>query len=195
MEIEGFDSIVSILTLAKELHEIGRFDVVQEHFFDTLSYDSYYENLFGVIQAIFSDFHSSYEDDDETECMIFTDDCISRYYEIAWEYGRSHNVRHDENPYVIEAKNEADRWLTGCYSMGWKLLGYTKTRKTAKQSKLIVYIGNCACDCHGNVARGLIQLYQFFTEKCKEFDNRMAAMAAARQTPAVITDWKEAKAA
>jgi len=193
-EIECFNSIVSILALAKKLYEVNRFDVVQEHFFDTLSYDSYYENIFGVIQSVFSGFHSDYEDDDE-ECMIFTDDCISRYYEIAWEYGRSHNVSHDENPYVIEANNEAREWLTGCYSMGWRLLGYTKTKKTARQSKLIVYIGSCSCDCHGGIARGLIQLYQFFTEKCAEFDKRMTEISAAWQAPVVIADWKDVKAA
>jgi len=192
-EIEGFDSIINILTLAKELHDIDRFDIVQEHFFNTLAYDSYYENIFGALQSIFSGFYSTYDDDDEVECMIFTDDCISRYYEIAWEYGRNHNVRHDENPYVIEAKNEAQRWLTGCFSTAWRLLGYTKTRKTAKQSKLIVYVGNCTCDCHGNLALGLIQLYQFFTEKCAEFDKRIATEAISAS--AVITDRKEAKAA
>ena len=194
VEIEGFDSIISTLTLAKELYDIDRFDIVQEQFFDTLHYDSYYENIFGVLQSVFSGFHSTYDDDDDVECMIFTDDCISRYYEIAWEYGRSHNIRHDKNPYVIDAKNEAIRWLTGCFSTGYKLLGYTKTKKTAKQSKLIVYIGNCSCDCHGNLALGLIQLYQFFRSKCAEFDSQMAKMAT-KQAPTIISDRKGARAA
>jgi len=195
-EIEGFDSIISTLTLAKELHDIDRFDIVQEQFFDTLHYDSYYENIFSVIQSVFSGFHSTYDDDDDdAECMIFTDDYISQYYEIAWEYGHSHNVRHDENPYVIEANSEAERWLTGCYSTGWSLLGYTKTKKTAKQSKLIVYIGNCTCNCHEGIARGLIKLYQFFSSKCAEFDNRITEMVAAKQMPTIISDWKGASAA
>lgn len=194
-EIEGFDSIISTLTLAKELYDIDRFDIVQEQFSDTICYDSYYESIFSVIQSIFSGFHSIYDDDDDVECMIFTDYYISRYYEIASEYGRRHNVSHDENPYVIEAKNEANRWLTGCYSTGWRLLDYTKTRKAAKQSKLIVYIGNCTCDCHGSIAQGLIQLYQFFSSKCAEFDTRMVDVAGVKQTATLNMDWKEAKAA
>jgi hypothetical protein len=178
MEIEGFEAIISSVTLAKELRNIDRFDIVRKHFFDTLSWDSTFENLYGVITTIFSGFFSDYDDGDEEECMIFTDDYISRYYEIAWEYGRSHNVRHDENPYVVEAESEVSRRLSYCYSMGYKLLGYTKTNKTARQSKLIVSLGVCDCDSHDSLAYGLIQLYKFFSEKCVEFESRKAVTAA-----------------
>lgn len=179
MEIEGYDGIICTLSLAKNLHDIGRFDIVKQQFFDELSWDSFVTNVYGVIQSIFSGFYSDYEDCDEVEYMIFTDDYISRYYEIAWEYGRSHNVPHNENPFVREAANEANRWLSFCYSVDWKLLGYTKTRKTAKQSKLIVRAGICCeCDVQGNLARGLVELYQWFADKCTEFDKRMEVIAA-----------------
>lgn len=178
MEIEGFSEIIGIVTLAKKLHDIGRSDIVQEQFFDTLSWDSYYENIFGAISSVFSGFYNDYDDSDETETMIFEDDVISDYYEMAWEYGRSHNVSYDKNPYVTEADNEVGRQLDFCYSMGWKLLGYTKTKKTARQSKLIVYIGSCGCDCHGHLAYGLVQLYQWFTDKVAEFRKTGEVMAA-----------------
>lgn len=169
MEIEGFSEVVGIIALAKELHDMGRYDIVREQFFDILSWDSYYENILGAISSVFSGFYSDYDEETEEECLIFEDDCISAYYEMAWEYGRSHNTSHDENPYVIEANNEVSRQLNYCYSMGWKLLGYTKTRKTARQSKLIVYIGCCSCDSHGHLAYGLVQLYQWFKDKAAEF--------------------------
>ena len=175
MEIEGYDSIISTLTLAKELHDLNRFDIVEEQFADFLSYDYYHENLFGVITSVFSGFYNNYDDED-TEIMIFTDDCISKYFEIAWEYGKSHNVSHDENPFVIEANNEVRRHLSYCHSMGWKLLGYTKTKKTARQSMLIVYIAPCTCDSHTTLAYGLIRFYEFFSDKCAEFENRMAKL-------------------
>ena len=177
MEIEGFDSIISIVTLAKELHDLGRFDIVREQFFDTLCWDSYYENTIAVIASVFSGFHINYDDENEEECMIFTDDVISEYYRMAWEYGRSHKVRHDENPFVIEAENEVSRWLSLCHSMGWKLLGYTRTIKTAGQSKLIVYISQCTCDSHGHLAYSLVQLYQWFTAKCADFREKIEAVA------------------
>ena len=173
MEIEGYNYIISSVALAKELHEVGRFDIVKEQFSDTLCYDSYYENLFGVISSAFSGFYNNYYDDEDTEIFIFSDDCLSKYFEIAWEYGKSHNVPHEENPFVIEANNEARRHLSYCHSMGWRLLGYTKTKKTARQSKLIVYIATCTCDSHATLAHGLIRLYEFFSDKCAEFENRM----------------------
>jgi hypothetical protein len=178
MEIEGYDSIISSIVLAKKLHEIDRDDIVQQHFFDTLSWDSYIENIMGVLMSIFSGFYSDYDDSEEDEIMIFTDDYISRYYEIAWKYGRKHNIRHEENPYVIEAENEVARTMSFCFSAGWKLLGYTKTKRNAKKSKLIVCIGTCDCDCHGSLAHALIRLYQWFSDKCAEYDKQTEVLAA-----------------
>ena len=169
MEIEGFGEVAGIITLAKELHEVGRFDIVKNQFFDTLCYDAWFENVIGVISSVFSGFYSDYDDGDEAEIMIFTDDLISDYFTYAWEFGIKTNTPYDKNPYVTEAKRETDRLLSYCYSMGWKLLGYTKTRRTAKQSKLIVYIAACQCDCQTKLARGLIQLYQWFRDKVEEF--------------------------
>lgn len=178
MEIEGFSEIISIVTLAKELHEIGREDIVDEQFFDVLCWDSYYENILGAISSIFSGFYSDYDDSSEEEFMIFEDDVISSYFEMAWAFGKKNNTVHDQNPYIIQANNEVSRQLNYCYSMDWKLLGYTKTRKTARQSKLIVYIGSCGCDCHGHLAYGLIQLYKWFSDKVAEFKKPMEVMAA-----------------
>lgn len=169
MEIEGFSEILDIITLAKELHDIGRYDIVKEHFFNTLCYDSWMENMYGTISSVFSRFYSNYSDYSEEEIMIFEDDVISDYFTYAWEFGKKTNTPYDKNPYVIEAKNKADRSLSFCYSTGWKLLGYTKTKKTAKQSKLIVYVGMCSCDCHTHLAYGLVQLYKWFSDKVAEF--------------------------
>jgi len=177
MEIEGFDEVAGIIALAKELHDIGRFDIVQSQFFDTLCYDSWFENMLGVITSVFSGFYNNYDDGDETELMIFTDDVISDYFTFAWEFGIKTNTPYDKNPYVTEAENEADRWLNFCYSTGWKLLGYTKTKKSAKQSKLIVYAGMCECDCHTKLAHGLVHLYQWFSDKCAEFRNQSKIIA------------------
>jgi hypothetical protein len=174
VEIEGFDSITGTLILAKELYDIQRFDIVENHFSDVLSWDSYYENIFGVITSVFSGFHITYDENDETECVIFSDDCISSYYEMAWEYGRIHHGKHDENPLVNAAEQEASLWLDICCSMDWRLLGYTKTKKTARQSKLIVHLCACDCDCHDHLAYGLIRLYKWFSDQvaayreCKE---------------------------
>jgi hypothetical protein len=169
MEIEGFNEVAGVIALAKELYDIGRFDVVKEHFFDSLSSDAWLENIWCVISSVFSGFYSDYADDDETELMIFSDDVISDYFTYAWEFGKRTNTPYDKNPYVTEAEREVNYQLGYCYSMGHRLLGYTKTRKAAKQSKLIVYLGMCECDCHTKLAYGLVRLYKWFSDKVAEF--------------------------
>ncbi len=169
MEIVGFGEIIGTITLAKELYDIGRYDIVKNQFYNTLCYDYWYENMYGVISSVFSGFYSDHIDDDETELMIFTDDCLSDYYTYAWEFGKKNNIPYDKNPYVIEANDEVYRQLSFCYSLGWKLLGYTKTKNIAKQSKLIIYIGMCECDSHSHLAYSLVRLYKWFSAKCAEF--------------------------
>ena len=179
MEIEGFSEVVGIIALAKGLHDAGRCDVVEKHFYDVINYEAWFENIYGTISSVFSGFSNSCgDDDDETEVMVFTDDVISDYFTYAWEFGVKTNTPYDKNPYVKEAKNEADRLLSFCFSMGWKLLGYTKTRKASRQSKLIVYVGTCQCDCHTNLAYGLVLLYRWFKDKVANLRKLREVMAA-----------------
>ena len=126
--------------------------------------------MLGVISSVSSGYYNDYDDGNEEEIMIFEDDVISDYFTYAWEFGKKTNTPHDKNPYVTEAKREADNRLSFCYSTGWKLLGYTKTKRTARQSKLVVYVGMCECDCHTKLAYGLVQLYKWFYDKCTEFE-------------------------
>jgi hypothetical protein len=151
---------------------------VEKQFFDTLSYDLWLEDMYGTISSVFSGFYNDYDDECEAETMIFTDDVISDYYCLAWDYGRSHNVPHDENPFVTAAEQEVCRWLNGCYSMNFKMLGYTKTERTAKQSKLIVYTGMCDCDCQTRLAYNLVQIYKWFSDRVAKFKMPEEVMAA-----------------
>jgi hypothetical protein len=48
-------------------------------------------------------------------------------------------------------------------------LGYTRTKKTAHKSKLVVYIGLCDCNCYDNLPLSLLQIYKWFTAKNAEF--------------------------
>jgi len=169
MEIEGFRQVTHIIALAKELYDIGRFDIVENQFFDSLCYDVWGENMWAVITSVFSVFNSSYDEKNEDDIMVFEDDVIRDYFRMAWEYGRSQGVSNAENPFVTEAEQMVSARLNFCCSLGWNLLGYTKTKKAARKSKLIVYAGVCECDCHTNLAYGLIQIYKWFSGKCAEF--------------------------
>ena len=170
-EIEGFHNIVSILSLAKKLHDIGRFDVVGQ-FYDSLCLDSYFDHMLNVISSIFVGFECKYVEENETELMKFEDDLISDYFVHAWEYGQLHKIHYSQNPYVIQAQSEAQRCLNGNCCVDWKLLAYIRTKKAAQKSELFVCMsGGCGGCCgHEKLAHGLIQLYTWFKNKCDEFE-------------------------
>ena len=178
MDAAYFVNIAAILTLAKALYDIDRLDVIQEGFSDVLDYDDYYINVYGVISLIFSGFENNC-DEYETEIMIFKDDVISDYFVHAWEYGKKHRLLNAQNPYVTDAQNEVIRWLKVSYCVSSELLAYTKSKRTAKRSKLLIRIDNCGCDAPEKVAYGLIQLYKWFKDKCDEFKAKKAEVSAA----------------
>ena len=125
--------------------------------------------------SIFSGFYNDYDEDNEADKMIFTDDVISGYFIHAWEYGRKTRTPPDRNQYVIDAQNEARDCLTFTFNMEWRLLGYTKSRRAARKSKLIVYA--CAqefCE-HDYLAYGLVHLYKWFKDKCTSFTKEVKA--------------------
>jgi hypothetical protein len=176
--IEGFDSILSTLRLAKELDTAGRPDIVKEQFFDTLSWDACFENTVSTIMSIFSECYNDYDDMEGVERYVFSDDCISRYYEHARTYGRKNKVRYEDNPIVKEAEAEVNDHMSFCFSVMHKLLGYTKTRRTAKQSKLVILVAPCDCDNYDGLARALVRIYQWFTDRCAELDKQEGVKAA-----------------
>jgi len=170
-EIEGFQSIVNSLSIAKKLYDIGRFDVL-EQLDNSLCWDSYYTHMLDVVSSIFSGYKSDYADDDETEFMEFQDDVISNYFIHAWEYGKSHKIHYSQNPYVAQAQDEARNCLNTSCCLDWKLLAYIRTKKAALKSKVLVCMGNGCGGCcgHENLAHGLIQLYTWFKNKCDELE-------------------------
>ena len=169
MEIEGFDEMLSTVTLAKALYDADRFDVVEQHFFDTLSWGTAFESTYATIASIFSEFTGSYCVDSDAEILVFEDEIISNYFTHTWAYGRQHRLSHDQNPHVAPAIDEVCKWLNVSHCVDWKLLAYTKSKRAARRSKLIVSIHPCECYAHDQVAYGLIQIYIWFRDKCAAF--------------------------
>ena len=160
--LEGFESIISTLALAKALHDIGKFDIVEEHFFDVLCWDDYFHNVLAAISLIFDIHESGYdnEEDYDTEIMYFKDKVISDYFVHTWEYGKKHNLHYNENPYVSLAHKEVERRLYVSNCSSCRLSAHTRSKESAKKSRIFVYIDtNCGCNAYGNIAYGLIKLY------------------------------------
>lgn len=171
MEVEGYYEIISTIEIAKELYDMGRQDLIQSCFSDEIFYDYYYENMLEVIGSVFTHSYNNYDDEYDCEVYIFMDEVISDYYNMAYEYGKKHKLPHDSNPYVTAAGNAVRHWLSYCYSLDWSLLGYTKKKSTARQSKLIVRFGICDCCGFDRLAYGLLQVYKWFANECAKFKN------------------------
>jgi len=178
MGIECFHEIVNTITLAKELHNIGKYGIVADNFYDVISYDAYYENMINAIDSIFEVCHVRYDELAEEDCMIFIDDVIIEYYRIAWEYEKANKIPREKNPYITAAEKEVQKWLNISYSLGWKLLGYTKSEAKAKKSRLIVYTCNWDFCEHDQLVYGLIMIYKWFSDKCAEYRNKKEETAA-----------------
>ena len=177
MEIEGFNEVLSVVRLAKNLRDMGRADTVTKCFHDVIDYDGYWDSMYALLESVFSGYDTSYNADGDEEVMVFTDNVISEYYVSAWEYGKRHRIPHNLNPLVTAAEHEARKHLGYCYSMSWRLCGYTKTRAAARRSKLIVYstCDSCALD---QLAYSLLRLYAWFKNQCEELENRTEVLAA-----------------
>ncbi len=169
MEIDGFNNIMTTVGLAKELYEMGRFEVVKTYFLDELCYDSYFENMMTATYSIFSNFDSNYSDENEIECMTFSDDVITEYYRLAGEYGRKHKIYHNDNQYVELANLQVKHFLNFSYSMDFKLLGYTKNNKASKKSKLLVFTYAYDFCEHDALAFALLKIYKWFKFMCNGF--------------------------
>jgi len=169
VEIDGFSQIIEVIGLAKMLHGMGRSDIVKTRFNDVLSWDTCMESMWEAITSIFSGFHNEYDEGDETEKFIFTDDVISRYFIHAFEHGKKTRTPPDKNQYVIEAQHEARSCFDFTCNMGWNLFGYTKSRRAARKSKLIIYTSPSEFCEHDYLAYGLVHLYKWFKDKCDSF--------------------------
>jgi len=177
--IENFNEILGAVKVAKQLYDIGRFETVVKCFYDALDYDSCYQNMYELIESLFSYYYSIYDENNDEERMIFMDDVISGYYVMAWKYGSQHGLAHEQNPYVIAAEKEAHKHFSYCYSLAWQLCGYTKTESSARKSKLIIY--SCPCDSCGldQLAYSLLMMYSWFRNQCEELANNTGKEAAA----------------
>lgn len=195
-ELEGFDSIISTLILAKALHDIGRFDLVEKHFCDVLCWEDFYHNMLAAISIIFTKYEGDYIENDDCEIMSFGDEVISDYFVHAWEYGKKSNLHYSQNPYMTLAQGEVRRWLEVSTCSGWKLSAHIRSKKSAKKSKIFVFhYTSCGCNASENIAYGLIQLYAWFVAKNAEFKNMKTTAVSFAPTISAEAEYQEVMAA
>lgn len=157
---------------------MGKYELVTESVFDGIDLGMYYENMVGLISNLFTYYGGRYFENRCVELHVLSDPVIVDCYKLTGEYGRRHKIPDKDNSYIKAAEQEVHGQLNFCYGIGWKVLGYTRTRKTARQSRLIVYSCSCDCGCHDHLAYGLIQLYKWFSDKVIESKEQTEVIAA-----------------
>ena len=170
MEIEGFGEIIGTLALAKKLHDAGRSDIAEKYFADELWWDCHYENISATISNLFPRFESRFNEERETEEMIFGGGPIAGYFRRAQRHGRKRGQAHSKNASVQEAKEKIAGQFNFSYCLDWKLSGKIGSKKTKNASKLTIRVNtSCGCNALEGAAFGIVEMYKWLSEKCNEF--------------------------
>ena len=187
MAVEGFNEICNVIYIAKKLHETGKYRLVPESFFDTLDYDFYFENMHGLISNIFGHYYSRYSECYGVELHILSDPVIVDFYVLAGIYGKRNDIPDKDNPYIKEAQEETDSSLDISHCLDWKLMGHTEPVRPF-HSRLGLFISyDCDCLELGVLAYRLIELYEWFEDKCAELKYILDETMGGRQ----LTLWGE----
>jgi hypothetical protein len=173
MAIEGFDEILNTLYIAKRLHDMGKYKLVTESFSDTLNYDFYYENMYGLIENLFAHHDCRYFENKYMELHVLSDPVIVDFYALAGEYGKQNGVHDEQNPYLQEAQQQARNQLSFSYCLDWMLMGHTEPKRPF-HSRLGLFISQEDYVDVGFLAFRLIELYGWFSEQYKALNNLLA---------------------
>lgn len=168
MSVEGFDEIFNTVYIAKKLYDMGKYDLVKDSFYDEISFDAYYENMFYLIENLFEHHYCQYSDRRCVEMHILSDPVIEEFYKLAGEYGKRNNIPDENNYYIKDAEMQVQIQLDFSYCVDWKLMGHTKPKRKF-HSRLAVFIYQDDWVDLGCLAYGLIEIYEWFSEACVNF--------------------------
>ena len=171
MAVDGFNEIFNVVDIAKKLHDMGKYELVTESFYDVLDIDVYYENMYSLMQNLFGYYNCRYCEERGFELHILSDTVIVDFYVLAGKYGRRNNIPNIENPYLKAADKEVNDNLNISHCLGWKLMGHTDPKRPF-HSRLGLFISQeCGCLDMGCLAYSLIEIYEWFADKCVELCN------------------------
>jgi hypothetical protein len=156
MPVDGFNELFNIVYIAKKLHDMDRYDLVTESFFDVLDLDVYYENAYSLIQNLFEYHRANYYDRHGVELHILSDPVIVDFYVLAGKFSKRNNIADENNPYIKAAQQETHDNLNFCHCLIWQLMGHTEPTRPY-QSRIGLFISHdCGCLDLGVLAYRLI---------------------------------------
>lgn len=188
--IEGFDEIFNTVYIAKKLYDMGKYDLVEECFFDAVDFDAYYEDMYLLMGKLFGCYDSRYYERHNMEMHVMSDPVIADFYVLAGEYGEKHKIPEENNPYFSEAQQQVQDQLNFSYCVGWRLMGHTEPERSF-HSRLAVFIYLDDWVDMGCLVYGLIEIYEWFSDACMRLRNLLYG----KQTGRMLLLREEAAAA
>ena len=150
---------------------MGKYELVTESFYDLLDYDMYYENMYSLVGNLFEHGYCRYYENRGFELHILSDKVIVDYFILAGKYGKRNNIPDSENPYIIAAEQETCENLNFNHCLDWRLMGHTEPKRPF-HSRLGLFISqDCGCLDLGFLADRLIEIYEWFADKCAELND------------------------
>jgi hypothetical protein len=189
--VDGFNEYFNTIYIAKKLFDMGKYELVTESFFDSLDLDTYYENMYTLIQNLFEYQDSRYYEHNGIELHIISDPVMVDFFMLAGKYGKRNNIPDAENPYIKAAQQETSDNLALCYCLDWKLMGHTDPKRPFHSRLGLFMSDGCGCLDLGVLAYKLLILYEWFANSCVELCNLLDDTMGGRQ----ISIWEEAIAA
>ena len=178
MAIDGFNEIFNVIYIAKKLCDMKKYELVTESFFDVIDYDGYYYNMHELMGNLFEHYDCRYYERTGVDLHILSDAVIVDFFILAGKYGKRNNISDDENPYIREAQQEVRDYLNGFHEVDWMLMGHTEPSRRF-HSRLGLFISyECGCLDLGVLVHNLIDLYEWFANKCAELCNILHEDAA-----------------
>jgi len=117
MVIEGFDEICSTVFIARKLFAMGKYELVEKCFFDTVDFDAYYEDMYLLMENLFGWYDSWYYGRQNMEMYVMSDSVIADFYVLAGKFGRNYNIQEENNPYLKEAQKQVQKRLNFSYCL------------------------------------------------------------------------------
>ena len=171
MAVDGFNELLNVVYIAKKLFDMEKYELVTKSFFDLLEYDMYHENMYSLIGNLFEHGYCRYYENRGLELHILSGKVIVDFFILAGKYGRRNNIPDEDNPYIIEAEQEVRDNLGISHVLDWRLKGHTEPKRPF-HSRLALFISHdCGCLDLSVLADRLIEIYEWFADKCAELND------------------------
>jgi len=176
--------VIFLVYLVKQLNDIGKLELI-ESLLDSpiiydkeLDFDIYYDAVFTAIDNIFEYSTRRYYENNCFELTVLSDKVMVDYYILAGEFGKQRGISYKKNPYIIDARREAERHFIFSYSLSYRIHGHIEPKRPFHSRLTIIVYDEGDVDMIG-VAIGIAAMYKFFQNKCSELRELLSKEAAA----------------